>query len=283
MAATGEPRSIIDLHTHTTASDGTTSPADLVAEARARGIHVLAVTDHDSTDGLDEAMAAGHRLGVTIIPGVELGTEPGRGEVHLLGYFIDHQDPTFQQRLATFRAGRERRVEAIVERLRQLGVPIELAHVRQHAAGGAIGRAHVARALVAQGYAASVDDAFARYLGYGRPAYVPRVRLSAPEAVVLIHAAGGVAVLAHPLTVDALEDELAALVAAGLDGIEVYYAAYSPAEHAMLAALAARYGLIPTGGSDYHGPGQREGRELGAAPVPPATVARLRRAARRVR
>lgn len=283
MAATGESLSTVDLHTHTTASDGVISPAELVELASQRGLRVLAVTDHDSTDGIDEAIAAGQRLGVTVIPGIELGTETEHGEVHLLGYFIDHRDPALQARLTEFREGRERRVARIVERLGELGMPIDLAEVQRLAAGGSIGRAHVARVMVAAGYVDSVDDAFERFLAFGRPAYVPRPRLTPREAVALVHRAGGAAVLAHPYTVADLDETLADLVDAGLDGLEVYYAIYSDEQRDALRDLADHYGLIPTGGSDYHGPGQQEGRELGTAPVPVETVERLRQAARRAR
>ncbi len=271
--------STVDLHTHSTASDGTCRPADLVALAARRGVRFLGLTDHDTTAGLVEAVAAGQASGVTVVPGIELGIDVAAGELHMLGYFIDPGDARLQGTLARLRAGRETRAARMVERLRAIGLPVTLADVERLAGGGTVTRAHVARALVEAGAATSVDDAFARYLDRGRPGYVPRPRLTAPEAIDLIRGAGGVAALAHPYTVADLDETLPALVAAGLVGLEAYYGAYAPEERAALAALAERYHLIPTGGSDYHGPGVREGRDLGAAPVPLETVERLREAA----
>lgn len=281
MASIGETASLVDLHTHTTASDGSNRPAELVVLASRRGVQFLAITDHDTTDGIDEAIRAGNEHQVTIIPGIELGTDTLDGEIHILGYFIDYHDPVLQATLAEFRTGRQRRVEEIVARLNRIGVPCYLDAVRALSDGGSIGRLHVARVLVATGQAASIDDAFDRYLALGRPAFVPRPRLSPADAVGLIRRAGGAAVLAHPHTVADLETILPDLVAAGLAGLEAYYAAYSPEQRAILAQLAAEFDLIPTGGSDFHGPKEREGRELGSAPVPLETVERLRQAATR--
>lgn len=279
MSDAAAATSTVDLHTHSTASDGMNTPAELVEMASRRGLRFLALTDHDSTDGLDAALAAGERFGVTVIPGVELGTDVAAGELHVLGYFIDHRDEQFQETLRAFRASRQVRVRRIVAQLAQAGVEVDLAEVQALAPEGAIGRAHVARVLVRHGYANSLDDAFARYLLRGRPGYVARPRLSPVEAVALVRSAGGAAVLAHPLSVADLDGALAELVAAGLAGLEVFYAAYSDDERARLLRLAERHGLIPTGGSDFHGPGEREGRDLGSVAVPEDTVARLRDAA----
>jgi predicted metal-dependent phosphoesterase TrpH len=250
----------------------------LVALAAQRGIRFLGLTDHDSTDGLREADKAGRELGVTVIPGVELGTEVATGELHMLGYFIDPSSLAFQEALAAFRNARQTRVEQMLRQLAAIGVTIPLAEV-ERLATGAIGRAHVARALIATGYAESMDDAFARYLGRGRPGYVPRARLTPVAAVELIRAAGGAPVLAHPYSVADLDRALAELTAAGLAGMEAYYAEYTPERRDALVRIAAKYGLIPSGGSDFHGLDGREGRTLGAAWVPPETVDRLRLAA----
>lgn len=279
MAGTGSRVHVVDLHTHSTASDGTLTPAALVQLASRRGIRVLGLTDHDSTEGIDEALAAGAALGMTIVPGVELSTDVPTGELHMLGYFIDHHDARLLQTLRSFREVRQSRAERIVEQLRAIGLPIELDEVRRLAGAGAIGRAHVARVLIHRGYATSMDDAFARYLGRGRPGYVPRLRLTPVDAVALVRSAGGAAVLAHPLSVADLEQTLDELVAAGLAGLEVLYASYSDGERAALRWLADRHALIPTGGSDFHGPGEREGADLGSVAVPEETVERLRRAA----
>ncbi len=247
--------------------------------AAQRGIRFLGLTDHDSTEGLQEARDAGQLLGVTVIPGVELGTDVPAGELHMLGYFIDASSTAFQNALAAFRNARQTRVERMIQQLAGIGIAIPLSAVERFAGDGAIGRAHVARALIAEGHADSMDDAFARYLARGRPGYVPRARLSPVEAVELIHAAGGAPVLAHPYTVTDLDRELVALTTAGLAGMEAYYGQYTPEQRDALVRLATNYGLIPCGGSDFHGLDGREGRTLGAAWVPPETVDRLRSAA----
>lgn len=272
------PITTVDLHSHSTASDGTFRPAELVALAAQRGIRILGLTDHDSTEGLREARDAGEQLGVTVIPGVELGTDVAAGELHMLGYFIDAGSAALQQALAAFRTARQTRTERMLQQLAAIGVNISLAEV-ERLAGGAIGRSHVARALIARGYAESMEDAFARYLGREKPGYVLRARITPVEAVELIRAAGGAPVLAHPYSVAELDKELAALTAAGLAGMEAYYGQYSTEQREALVRMAADYGLIPCGGSDFHGLDGREGRTLGATWVPPETVDRLRLAA----
>jgi predicted metal-dependent phosphoesterase TrpH len=242
-------------------------------------VGTLALTDHDTVAGIPEARAAGARLGVEIIAGVELSAafESG-GEVHLLGYAIDVADTTLLERLAGFARARAERMDRMVDRLDEIGVPVDLRRVRQLAGHGTVGRPHLARALVEAGYARDLPDAFDRYIGAGKPAYVPRPRVDPAEAIVLVRAAGGVPVLAHPFSVGDVERALDRLVPAGLAGMEVDYGAYTPQERALLRAMAARRGLIATGGSDYHGPDARPGRELGAVPVPPAAFAALRAA-----
>lgn len=275
--ASHSPRAVVDLHTHSNASDGVLVPAELVRQAAALGLQVIALTDHDTTAGVAEALRAGAELGVEVIPAVEFGTTVEAGELHLLGYGIDVADVTLQQVLEELREGRRRRVERIVARLNEAGVPIALDEVRALAGEGAIGRAHVARVLVQRGLASSIDEAFARFLSRGRPGYVSRPGLTAEEAIDAVHAAGGVAVLAHPYSVVDLERTLPRLVADGLDGLETFYANFDELQRAALAVLAARFGLLPTGGSDFHGIDNQEGRVLGSAPVPLATVDELRR------
>jgi predicted metal-dependent phosphoesterase TrpH len=272
-------RSLVDLHCHSTASDGLNPPAEVVRLASDRGLHYISLTDHDSTEGLDEALAAGRERGLSVIPGVELGTDVPAGELHMLGYFIDYRQDAFQARLESFRSGRETRAERIAAQLNAAGIPIRLEEVLAEAGDGAVSRAHVARVLIRHGRACSMDDAFARFLGRGQVGFVERPRLSPTEAVSLIQGAGGVAVLAHPYTVDDVERQLAELVAAGLEGIEVFYGPYSPEERRRLAQYADRYGLIATGGTDFHGVGEREGREIGSVFVPIEVVEQLRLAA----
>ena len=194
----------IDLHTHSTASDGLLTPAQLVALAVERGLRVLALTDHDTVAGVAEAAAAAATSGLRFIPGVELSTHVDAGEVHMLGYFIDPADPALLDALAQFRDARAGRADAMVTRLTAAGAPITVARVLEFAAGGSIGRPHVARALVEAGHASSINDAFDRWLVRGRPGYVERFKLTPPDAVRLIRAAKGVPVLAHPHSADNL-------------------------------------------------------------------------------
>jgi predicted metal-dependent phosphoesterase TrpH len=277
----GERR--VDLHTHTTASDGALEPTELVALARQVGLAVLAITDHDTTAGLDAALAAAGD-GLEVIPGVELSTDAPEGEIHVLGYYIDYAQPAFQQLLGDLRAARVGRAKAMVDRLCQLGAPISWERVQELAAG-AVGRPHIAQALVEAGHVASVPEAFDRYLRRDGPAYVEREKLTPAEAVLMIRRVGGVAVLAHPyiLATDGqtkarlpLDRVLPELCDAGLQGIEAYYTNYTPATTAELHAIAERFGLITTGGSDFHGGGTVPEAHLGAVPVPYTSVERLR-------
>ncbi len=266
----------VDLHTHSTASDGLLAPVDLVRLAASVGLNTIALTDHDTTQGIDEALSAAAEVGIEVIPGVELSCSVSAGELHMLGYFIGHHSTDLQEQLAAFREGRRDRVVHIIERLNDVNVQVDLARVRELGSGGSIGRAHVARALVESGAVSSMDEAFERYLSRGRPGYVERPRLTPAGAVELVHRSDGVAVLAHPYTVDGLDATLNQLVAAGLDGLEVYYGLYNSDQHARLARLARANGLVATGGSDFHGPGEREGRDIGTAPVPAETIELLR-------
>jgi predicted metal-dependent phosphoesterase TrpH len=265
----------IDLHTHTTASDGLDSPVGLVELAARRGLSVLAVTDHDTVVALAEAGAAALERGITLVPGVELSTTVPTGEVHVLGYFVDRQDDAFTARLAELASARVRRVERMIDRLHELGYLVDGDAILAEASVGSVGRPHVARALMAIGAASTVSDAFDRFLKAGRPAYVPRDPFTPEDAVRLLADHGAVPTLAHPLSTGDIEGTLRRLVPAGLRGFETYYAEYAPEQHRQLRAIADAWGLVPTGGSDYHGAGFREGRELGAAPVPDETYDRL--------
>lgn len=277
------PRSTIDLHTHSTASDGLHPPAELVALAAKAGLTTIALTDHDTTEGLPEALAAGAQAGVVVIAGVELNTDlPGGGEAHVLGYELEWRQPAFQSTLHFLRDARERRGERMAEQLQRAGIDVRWERIRE-LAQGAVGRPHVARALIEQGYATDVNDAFARYLTPGQVGYVPRFKLAPEDAVRLIRSAGGVAGLAHPAGIPQLaEAVLPALVGAGLGALECYYGDYDEATVARCLTLALHAGLIPTGGSDYHGEGMHP-TPLGGRYVPVETVARLREAAQRQR
>lgn len=265
----------IDLHTHSNASDGLYAPAELVRRAREAGLDLIALVDHDTTAGLDEAQAAGAQLGLAVMPGVEINTDiVGGGEAHLLGYEITPDDASLAHNLAILRDARERRGERMVEKLRDAGFDISWEQVRQ-IAKGAVGRPHVARALINAGYAKDVPDAFERYLSRGRIGYAPRYKLSPEDAIRVVRSARGVPSLAHPAEISELETFLLPrLVAVGLQGLECYYGPYDEATVERLLALAQRFGLIATGGSDYHGPNMHP-TPLGGRFVPPEVVARL--------
>jgi 3',5'-nucleoside bisphosphate phosphatase len=258
----------IDLHMHSTASDGLLAPARLVVTAREHGVGTLALTDHDTTAGVEEAVREGQRIHVEVIPGVEINTDVDEYEIHVLGYYVDCAGAEFQAFLGRMRAGRIDRARAMVERLAALQVPVEWTRVQAIAAGASVGRPHVARALVEARRVATVQEAFERFLGRHAPAYVPRLKVSPDEAVEAIRAAGGVPVLAHPgwASSGPVVDFVPRLVAHGLAGIEAYYPDHTAEMTAAYIAVAQRYDLIVTGGTDFHGGGL-------ATRVPPGSVA----------
>jgi predicted metal-dependent phosphoesterase TrpH len=267
----------LDLHSHTTASDGRLAPAALVQLAHEVGLTTLAITDHDTTDGLPEARAAAASLGLELVNGIEFGCDLPGGEVHILAYLFDAAHPALVARLAWLREGRVERGREMVAKLNALGVPVAWERVRAIAGSGSVGRPHVAQAVVEAGAAADTNDAFARYLGWGGPAYIPRRRLTPQDVIALIAEAGGVVSVAHPAHIPDLETFLGPLVDAGLAGLETYYGEYDAPTVAWLAGIAARYGLVPTGGSDYHARDIKDHAMLGTGPTVPAdTVARLR-------
>ncbi len=275
MATAGK----VDLHTHTTCSDGRLTPTELVRLAHRNGVSRLAVTDHDTTAGLREAFAAAAPLGVEIIPGIELGTDIPGNEVHVLGLFIRYDDPKVIAALERFQAGRVDRAKGMVDKLAALGVPISWERV-QEIAQGSVGRPHVAQALLEAGHVTTIAEAFDRFIGRTGPAYVERVKFTPEEAIRLIHEVGGVAVLAHPLEGAGVLHLLDGLVQAGLDGMECYYYRdYGPRRQAELLELCRRYDLVPTGGSDYHGftMSGLDGptNEPGTVEVPPECVDQL--------
>ena len=244
----------VDLHLHTTASDGRLTPPELVRLVAQTNIRVFSITDHDSMEGLAAAQeeVAAHPA-LTLVPGVELGTEVAGGEVHMLGYFLDPADADLQRALASFRQGRDGRARRMVEKLATLGVPVEWARIEELAQGGVIARPHVALALMERGHVASFQDAFDTYIGNDGPAYVSRDKMAPEEAVGLILDHGGVPVLAHPARYMLnLEEQLPALTSAGLVGMEAFYKDYNAEEVEHLLALCQEYDLVPCGGSDFH-------------------------------
>lgn len=273
-----------DLHLHTTASDGRLTPSQLVALARQHRLDIIAVTDHDTTGGVIEAQQAAETDTSTpspiIIPGVELSAEDTDGDVHMLGYFIDVNSPTFQAEMESFREHRYNRGKLIVQKLAALGVHLDWQKVEAIAAGGSIGRPHVARAMVEDGQVGSVKEAFDRYLANDGPAYVERKRISPEEAIKLIHSAGGVAVLAHPGLLPDPAAMLERLVPAGLDGVEVSHPKNPEPVRIMAQARADQYGLITTGGSDFHAP-ERDSANIGSFFAPTSAPDALRERAQR--
>jgi len=243
-----------DFHCHSTASDGILSPADVVTLAYDEGVRVLALTDHDSTEGIAEARAAvADKSDFTLIPGVEMGTDIPGGEVHVLGYFLEPGNAELQTVLEKLRASRKDRGRGMVEKLREMGFDVTWEQVQRFAGDGAVGRPHVAQALFEKGYVETVTEAFDKYIGRNGPAYVDRIKMTPRDAVATIVRLGGVACLAHPADLEDLDGLLAGLKDAGLAGMEVHYKLYDEETVARLAAAAERHGLLPLGGSDYHG------------------------------
>ena len=246
------PYDLADLHVHTYCSDGLRTPTEAVEEARDAGVRILGLTDHDSVDGIAEATEVGENLGVRLVPGTELSARANGREVHLLAYFVDWRSQTLSDYLALFRERRHARGVAIVERLNGLGIQLTIDDVLAQAAGGLVGRPHIAAAMLACGAVASKEEAFDRYIGERGPAVVAKPNVAAKDVIGMVHRVGGVAVLAHPGAgcPDALISQLAA---AGLDGIEVYHPAHLPPQIDRYSRLVERFGLLASGGSDSHG------------------------------
>ena len=248
----------IDLHTHTTASDGSMTPTELIRRAVSKGLAAIAVTDHDCVDGVEEALTEGRRQGIEVIPGLEISAEFDRGTMHILGFFVDWKKESLQRRLFELQEARRLRNPKITKKLQEQGLEITHEEVVAASGGGQVGRPHFAKVLVQKGYVASMEEAFEKYLKRGGPGYIEKFRFSPQESIALIHEAGGVAVLAHPFTLGLKSAEmenslLAELTQTGLDGIEVYYSKNAPEDTIHYLRLCESYGLLPTGGSDFHG------------------------------
>lgn len=255
----------IDLHIHTVASDGAHTPEEIVAMALRAGLRVIAITDHDALDALPAALEAAAGTDLDIIPGVEISCNGQSSDVHLLGYYVDWHNQSLRQAVGRSQHARVGRAQAMLERLRSLGIDLSWERVRELAGDGAIGRPHIAAALTEANHVGSVREAFDLYLGRDRPAYVSRLKLEPEEAIRLVRDAGGVPVLAHPWGQEASVPRLAQ---AGLAGLEAYYAGYPDEVVSALVALAKRHDLITTGGSDFHGLSVMPDRNIGSARVP---------------
>ncbi|HUS82306.1 MAG TPA: PHP domain-containing protein [Dehalococcoidia bacterium] len=272
-----------DFHTHTNASDGRLTPSELVRLAASRGLSILAVTDHDSTEGIAEALAAaGEHPGFMLVPGIEMSTDIPGDEIHVLGYFLDYKDPDFQTTLTGLRNARRDRGRMMVEKLHAMGIDIPWKRVEELAGDGSVGRPHVAQALVEFGRVSSFQEAFDRYIGRNGPAYAERAKLTPVEAIEMLAKAGALPVLAHPASVSNLDDLIAQLKAAGMVGIEVYYQDYDQNTRTRLAAAAERHGLLKIGGSDFHGIGGERERLPGDIPLPDEAIDAFMAAARRM-
>jgi predicted metal-dependent phosphoesterase TrpH len=257
--------SLIDLHIHSTYSDGVLKPAELVDLAKSQGLSAISITDHDTADGAGEAIQRGLEKGIEVISGIEISSWHGDTSMHILGYLFRSDDEQFNSRLQLLQQGRETRNIRIIENLNKLGITVELKELLHYSEYGQTGRPHIARLLVDKGIAKTVDLAFKYYLGRGAAAYAERFRFSARDAIAMIREAGGVAVLAHPSSLDpslrSTPSLLKDLHKVGLNGVEVYYPSHSSKAVKALLKMAEDIGLLITGGSDFHGP-ERSGYKI---------------------
>jgi predicted metal-dependent phosphoesterase TrpH len=277
---------LIDLHAHTTASDGTLSPTQLVELAFQNDLKAVAVTDHDTIDGVAEATKAGKRLGVEVVPGIEISAIWPTGTLHILGYLLDIRNPKLTETLKAFREARDDRNPRILAKLDELGVGVTMDEVRSRAGGDVIGRPHIAQAMLARGHVKTVREAFDKYLGDKGAAFVDKECMKPADAICAIHDAGGLAVLAHPRWLkwedeSGLEWAVLTLKEAGIDGIECYHSDHDASDETMYEKLARRHDLLITGGSDFHGHAKVDiglGRGRGGLKVPFAILDRLKAA-----
>lgn len=256
-----------DLHCHTTASDGTLSPTELVRLAKEIGLKAIGITDHDTIQGWNEAEEAGNRYGLEILKGIELNTDWQGVEVHILGYEIRSDNSSLRKQLSQLRQARRNRMLQILQQLEKIGIRIFPEDVEKFAQGESIGRPHIAQTLVEKGYVSSIKEAFDRYIGYGAPAYVPRFKLTPEEGIHMIREAEGVAVLAHP-GVHCLETSIPIFVKQGLQGVEVSHSEHTLEDEIRYRKVALHYDLIMTGGSDFHGEARKPGVKLGGWGAP---------------
>jgi predicted metal-dependent phosphoesterase TrpH len=266
----------IDLHLHTTASDGKFSPEDIVKKAAGLGLRTIAITDHDSVDGVLPALKAARDYPeLDVIPGVEISTDMPAGQAHVLGYFPDFKSPELTAALERFRNSRETRARGMIAKLHGLGIDIDWERVKEIAGQGSVGRPHITEAMLEKGYISSFNEAFTKYIGHNGPAYVEREKMTPVEAVELILSVRGLPVLAHPFTLEDPEAMIIDLKKAGLAGIEAYYKDYSAAQIDTLVKIAVANGLVATGGTDYHGINDNDEVMMGGVDVPDSAVTGL--------
>lgn len=266
----------VDLHLHSTASDGTLRPAEVVQLAKSRGLTTLALTDHDTTDGLAEAIEAGRSIGLEVIVGLEINSEDDQIDAHFLAYGLDRSNAPLQDQLLAIQDARVGRAKGMIKKLAEMNMSVEWERVLKYAGDAkSIARPHIARAMIEAGYVSSLQEAFDKYISDDGPAYVHRLKLTPQEVIDLVHGAGGAIVLAHPAHAHTTH-LIPQFVDLGLDGVEVYYSDHTEAMRAELLSLSQQYDLIVTGGSDFHSPGDQSHAELGSIFVPDEVVPRLK-------
>ena len=278
----------IDLHSHSTVSDGTMTPESVIGLAKTQNLSAIALTDHDCIDGLEAAMAEGKQQGIEVVPGLEISAKFDKGTMHILGFFIDPQAGSLRKQLNQLQEGRRQRNPRIVKKLQSLGLDITYDEVVEASGGGQVGRPHFAKVLIQKGYVSSIEEAFEKFLKKGAPGYMEKFGFSPQKSIELIHQAGGVAVIAHPFTLGLSTSEMeqgvmSDLKRAGLDGIEVYYSKNSPRDTLHYMRLCDNFELLPSGGSDFHGenkPGINLGVGRGDLSVPYQLLEDLRNKAR---
>ncbi|MCL6472489.1 MAG: PHP domain-containing protein [Firmicutes bacterium] len=272
----------VDLHLHTTASDGSLSPGEVVEIAASLNLKTIAISDHDTVGGIDEALAYAIKLGIEVIPAVELSSKYNSRDVHILGYFIDYKDTKLLDYFTYLRQARIERAKVIIDCLRNLGLNITFEDVLKIAEQASIGRPHIARALLAKNYVPDVREAFNKYLKHGAPCFREKFVYPTDKAISLVHEAGGIAVFAHP-GLAKIDEYIPELIKMGLNGLEAYHAEHTADQIEHYLRLAKEYGLIVTGGSDDHGPVSTHGLRIGSISVPDAVVDTLKLAANKER
>ncbi|MDD4334709.1 MAG: PHP domain-containing protein [Desulfotomaculaceae bacterium] len=274
----GDHKMLADMHIHTTYSDGGSTPGEIVGMAKSLKLEAIAITDHDTLAGIKPALHEGLVSGIEVVPGIELGSYSQGEEIHILGYLVDLGDRLFLAKLAALCEARIYRMERMVEKLQGLGFPVTMKMITDISGCGSLGRPHLAAAMIKIGAVKTIFEAFEKYIGEGRPAYVTRYKMEPVEAVALIKSAGGAPVLAHP-GLNRSEHLLEDLIKAGLTGIEVYHPSHSIDQSNYFKRLAWQKGLVATGGSDYHSPGHKEGNRFGMITVPYSVVEELKKRA----
>lgn len=266
----------IDLHLHSTASDGSLTPEQVVELASHLNLKTISLTDHDSVEGLPSAIEASKRHAVEVIPGIEMSSDVAGRDIHVLGYYLDYNDPELKKILVKLRDNREKRISGIISKLNEMGYEIDAEDVRAEAKDGSLGRAHIAKAMLRKGFIDNIQEAFDRFIGRQGPAYVEKSALSVIDIIKIINEFGGVPVLAHP-GISGVDDKIVGFKEAGLLGLEAYHSEHTPDQAMKYASLAKKLGMIITGGSDCHGLGSSRGLIIGSVYVPDNCIDELKR------